>query len=209
LVYAVGKLLVTLNTKTQNQRFFYGSVTDITCIDLFNSGDMIVTSSNDKIPAVKLWDYNDTSCIHTYQIKNLTKIQCISVSNNDKAVAITGKDSYNRECIVVLDVNNVRAQKKNQINILAKQVSDFQITSIKFSPFEPLRLVSCGKENIRFWRIKTKHLPGCAVVLDKFARNTHFTALGYEALGESAERSVKKMVTPVKVYVGTLTGLLY
>jgi len=46
-------------------------------------------------------------------------------------------------------------------------------------------------------------------VLDKFARNTHFTAMGFEALGEQAERSVTKMVTPVKVYVGTMTGLLY
>lgn len=80
---------------------------------------------------------------------------------------------------------------------------------MKFSPYENLKLVSCGKENIRFWRIKTKHLPGCAVVLDKFARNTHFTALDFEALGDLAEKSVKKTETPVKVYIGTLTGLLY
>ena len=182
---------------------------EINCLDLFNSGEMIVTTSNDKTPTVKIWDYNDTSCLHTYPIKNLTKILCLTVSYNDKGVAVTGKDSYNRECIVVINVDKIRSRKKNEMNILAKQVSDFEITCIKFSPFDNLRLVSCGKENIRFWRIKTKHLPGCAVVLDKFARNTHFTALGYEALGECAERSVKKMVTPVKVYVGTLTGLLY
>lgn len=42
------------------------------------------------------------------------------------------------------------------------------------------RLVSCGKENIRFWRIKNGHLPAQTVVLNHHARNTVFTAIDYE-----------------------------
>lgn len=57
--------------------------------------------------------------------------------------------------------------------------------SIKFSPVDNSRLVSCGKENIRFWRIKETgnkcaHLRGAAVVLNHHARNTVFTSLDFE-----------------------------
>jgi len=41
--------------------------------------------------------------------------------------------------------------------------------------------VSCGKENIRFWRIKeTNNIRGSAVVLNHHARNTVFTSLDFE-----------------------------
>ena len=52
---------------------------------------------------------------------------------------------------------------------------------LKFSPVDSLRLVSCGKENIRFWRIKeTRNIRGSAVVLGQNARDTVFTALDFE-----------------------------
>jgi len=51
---------------------------------------------------------------------------------------------------------------------------------MKFSPIELDKLVSCGKENIRFWRIKNGHLPASAVVLNHHARNTVFTVLDFE-----------------------------
>lgn len=41
-----------------------------------------------------------------------------------------------------------------RVQIVAKQISDFPITTIRFSPYDPLTLVSCGRENVRFWRIK-------------------------------------------------------
>ena len=53
--------------------------------------------------------------------------------------------------------------------ILAKQVSDFNILTLKFSPFDNLKMASCGKENIRFWRIKNKFIQGSAVVLNQHA----------------------------------------
>lgn len=53
--------------------------------------------------------------------------------------------------------------------------------SLKFSPIDNNRLVSCGKENIRFWRIKeTNNIRGSAVVLNHHARNTVFTSLDFE-----------------------------
>ncbi len=40
--------------------------------------------------------------------------------------------------------------------------------------------MSCGKENIRFWRVKDGSIRGSAVVLNHNARNTVFTSLDFE-----------------------------
>ena len=70
---------------------------------------------------------------------------------------------------------------------VARQLSDFNILCLKFSPIDPFRLVSCGKENIRFWRIKNGHITGSAVVLNHYARNTIFTSLDIESGFKSSD----------------------
>ena len=69
----------------------------------------------------------------------------------------------------------------------ARQMSDWDMRQIKFSPFEELRIISCGKENIRFWRVKDAHMPGQSVVLNGLARNTVFTDICFEA-NKNAEK---------------------
>jgi len=54
--------------------------------------------------------------------------------------------------------------------VIARQTSDFPISAMRFSPYEPGKLVSCGGENVRFWRIKAGHLPACPAILNEFAR---------------------------------------
>lgn len=80
--------------------------------------------------------------------------------------------------------------------------------TIKFSPVNTEQLVSCGKENIRFWRVKNQHLPGSPVVLNHHARNTIFTVLDFEfALYDPNPRI---QTTEIKrVYVGSQSGLLF
>ena len=65
-------------------------------------------------------------------------------------------------------------------SLLARQLSaDWDIDCVRWSPFEQLHLVSCGRENIRFWRVKDGHLPGCSVALNAL-RQSHFTCLAFE-----------------------------
>ena len=41
-------------------------------------------------------------------------------------------------------------------------------------------MVSCGRENVRFWRLKHGHLPGCPGALHEYARDATFTDLCFE-----------------------------
>jgi len=88
-----------------------------------------------------------------------------------------GLDSYKRQAILIFDISQIELTRKPLL--LAKQISDFNIITLKFSPTETDKLISCGKENIRFWRVKNQHLPGSPVILNHHARNTTFTVLDF------------------------------
>lgn len=75
---------------------------------------------------------------------------------------------------------------------MSKQTSDFNITCLKWT--SPEGLMTCGNENIRFWRQKAAHLVGQAVVLNNHARNNRFISLA---------------VSEGKAYVGSNQGMLY
>lgn len=69
--------------------------------------------------------------------------------------------------------------KRNSLTgglIIARQLSDFPICRLRFLPYENYGLVSCGRENIRLWRIRKGHLPGRPVSLGSsaLARGSEF-----------------------------------
>ena len=41
-----------------------------------------------------------------------------------------------------------------QAQILARYISDYNIKAVKFSPYEEGRLMTCGKDSIRMFRLK-------------------------------------------------------
>ena len=58
-----------------------------------------------------------------------------------------------------------------QAQVLAKHISDYNIKAIKFSPYEEGRLMTCGKDSVRMFRLKvstSKLVPSAAV--PKFAQ---------------------------------------
>ncbi len=70
------------------------------------------------------------------------------------------------------------------------------------------RLASCGKENIRFWRIKEHgSIKGSAVVLNHHARNTVFTSLdfdyGFRSVDPKENESLKRL------FVASKHGMLF
>jgi WD40 repeat protein len=77
---------------------------------------------------------------------------------------------------------------------------------MKFSPIDPFVLMSCGRENIRCWRLKNKHLQGASIVLDHRARNTIFTDLDYEFGFKSSDLVENESLS--RILVSSKTGLI-
>ena len=99
--------------------------------------------------------------------------------------------------------------------IVARQTSDVNILCLKFSPVDNTRLVSCGKENIRFWRIReTQNIRSSAVVLNHHTRNTVFSSLDFEFAARSTPAmgnadSSKENDALKRVYVASKHGMVF
>lgn len=96
--------------------------------------------------------------------------------------------------------------------MFAKQTSEFDIKDIKFSPISDYKLVSCGKENIRFWEIKkTKNIRGSSVILGPHCRETVFTSLDFE-WGARYEEEFHRFKDPYllqHLYVASKHGMVF
>lgn len=172
IYYSAGSILVRKNIKTGEQLFMQGHTDYIVALD--SHEDWIVTVQEGNKSGVKIWI--DNKCISSFQCP-YEKVQQIRL-NHKKHLAMVGLDSYKRQAILVFDISDIEISRRPLL--LAKQISDFNILSLKFSPTEPDKLVSCGKENIRFWRVKNQHLPGAPVILNHHARNTIFTVFDFD-----------------------------
>lgn len=70
-----------------------------------------------------------------------------------KSSAKVGKTvQYNKELLIIWDLSKIHKGEKPEI--AAKHTLEYNILALKFSPIDNSRLVSCGKENIRFWRVR-------------------------------------------------------
>lgn len=133
-------------------------------------------------------------------------LKCLAFSYDGKYLASVGKDSHNKEMIIVWDISRISQGQKPEI--VAKQTSDFNILCLKFSPIDSSRMASCGKENIRFWRIKENgSIRGSAIVLNHHARNTIFTSLDFEYGFRSVDPKENESLK--RVFVGSKHGMVF
>jgi WD40 repeat protein len=54
------------------------------------------------------------------------------------------------------------------VKVVSKAHTDVHINRILFLPYDSSRLISCGRENVRFWRLKNETLRSCAVNLSPY-----------------------------------------
>lgn len=161
----------------------------------------IVTVQKTKA-VVRVWV--EHKCVYSFQAPQ-EKVQQIRL-NEKKHLAMVATDVYNRQVITLFDISEVESKKRSIL--LARQVSDFNILTIKFSPVEHDKLISCGRENIRFWRTKNQHLPGAPVILKHHARNTIFTVLDFQFAYDEKNPVIQRQKIR-NVYVGSQNGLLF
>lgn len=164
------------------QRYFKGHSRDVGAICLSRRGKLLASAQIGHPLVVRVWKFataESVCVIAGAPSRGAHGAICLDFSVDSSLLCVAGRDDHGRQQIVLWDVSKVisgGAQK-----MVARQTSEYDVRRIYFSPFDPRRLVSCGEENIRFWRVRRRHLPAAAVVLNEYTRGALFTDLAFES----------------------------
>ena len=116
---------------------------------------------------IRVWAMPSGRCVAVLQ-GHARDMVSIALSPDGSAVTGVGKDSHGRTSIVVWDVDALQsksAPSEPREVVLARCTTEASVHQMLFSPIEERRLVSCGVNDIRFWRIKNKKLSSISVKL--------------------------------------------
>ena len=209
LYYATGNTIVTTKLDSFNQQeFLQGHKAAVTCMELSYDGKILASCEEGENPMLRIWRTDNHQCVGKFNV-GVAEARCISFSCQSYTMCVIGTDKLFRDEILIIDAHTKEDGRSVGAKIIARQISEFNILTIKFSPIDADRLVSCGKENIRFWRIKNQHLPGGAVVLNHHARDTIFTVFDFDFGKADQPRLAARDDVVKRVLVGSKHGFLY
>ncbi|KAK1941739.1 WD repeat-containing protein 90 [Phytophthora citrophthora] len=200
---------------TTKEHFLYGHCAAICSLAITNDGQYLA-STEQPVEAqqngIRLWDLTRRECITIVkaQPKGVHALCFSPLSKNRLLLCVVGRDECFRTQIFVWDCSSLQNGKQKSVNLMARQTSDFPIDQIAFSPYEQhdqFHLVSCGRENVRYWRVNPNsgHLTGTPVILNEYSRGTVFNDIGFDTLVDSHPSNIHR-VRPL--YVASSLGTL-
>lgn len=197
------------------QAFIKGSHSSIHILEVSPDGKYLLTGEVGSAGRLTLWDITEGRRVASFQ-PHASHLNAISVNSQSSQLVTVGTDASNRTQIIVWDIRQlilscatpgehnaaeIAAARENMI--VAKQLSDFPINKISFSPFDSNCIISCGRENIRFWRIKKGHLPGRPVQLNEYSRGFVFTHMAFQSMDGTGNTTGKEYL-----FVASSKGML-
>lgn len=158
LVFAAGSVIVVMQSSTGVQRHLLGCANSVCALAC--SGNTIVSAEAGKLGLIRLWDAPTGQCqalLHGHA----GGINCLDVSADGRFLVAVGLNNQSKQLVILWSIAGLFDGHKAQV--LAKYISDYNIKAIKFSPYEEGRLMTCGKDSIRMFRLKLGHLRGMSV----------------------------------------------
>jgi len=194
LIFTQSNMMLGFYPPLQKQRLFYERQTnniDQLFVESTAGGEnyafTICRSLEEKSRdnEVTLWSLVNLETTNTNSSSILTFkppmkiIHSVSLSSgvDPEYLCLGGKDHQMRDAIIVYRFQDM--VKFQKVEILARQLLDFDTCNVKFNPLVANSIVACGKENIKLFKIKNGHLPGQSVILNNTARDKYFTQIAF------------------------------
>jgi WD40 repeat protein len=213
LVFASGTTLVRYDYEELRQKFYFGHSKSVTNYTFACEGEILFSCQEGKNAIIRVWKSDSARCIKMVTTP-YEKIYSMSCTRDSGILCTVGLESINKDTIILWDISNL-----DDIKVIIRQSSHFSINCVKFSPFDHLAKIeakleantsscaqfsfaTCGKENIKFWRVKNNHLGGKAVVLNQYARDANFLCMDYD--NPLVEESSSK-----RLFVGSNKGCIF
>uniref|UniRef100_A0A7S2SIF6 CFA20 domain-containing protein n=1 Tax=Mucochytrium quahogii TaxID=96639 RepID=A0A7S2SIF6_9STRA len=199
----------------QEQMILFGHTDRVNCLNIDSEGKMLVSSQQGKNPVIRLWNSQTGKPIALIAAFPGGECKSVEFSPDGRLLCAAGRDEHNRTQICIwnicnADLNTSTVSLQNpqpKFALIAKQTSEFDISELRFAPYDTCQLVSCGRENIRFWRVRNHHLPGSPVILNEYARNEYFTCIAFESnFGGGTPQGLASASFDKRVFFSTRSG---
>ncbi|XP_074053166.1 WD repeat-containing protein 90 isoform X2 [Macrotis lagotis] len=183
LVYPCHAVIVALIIETGEQRFFIGHTDKVSSLTFNGNSTLLASSQMGPLSMVRLWNFETGKCLSIFKT-HIHSICFLSLSYSGAVLCGVGKDRHRKTMVVVW--NTASINHGGEVTVLAKAHMDVDIQALKIAFFDDTRMVSCGRENIRLWRIRGGTLRSCPVNLGEY-HALEFTDLAFEE-GHTANR---------------------
>ncbi|XP_075686881.1 WD repeat-containing protein 90 isoform X2 [Rhinoderma darwinii] len=187
VVYPCHAVIVVMNVESGEQRFFLGHTDKVSSLAFNGSCSLLASAQTGTLSMVRLWDFEKHGCLAMFKT-HAHSVSCLSFSHSGSVLCGVGKDGHGKNMVVVW--NTSQASRGGEVVVLAKAHTDVDIQTMKIAFFDDTRMVSCGRDNVRLWRVRSGALRSCPVNLGEY-HNLEFTDLAFE-VGHSPERELEE-----------------
>ncbi|XP_017166171.1 WD repeat-containing protein 90 [Poecilia reticulata] len=184
VVYPCHAIIVSMKILSREQQFFIGHTDKISALTFNGSTTLLASAQSGSNSVVRLWDYSGGSCLSMFRAHSHS-LSCLSFSSGGGILCGVGKDRHNKTMVVVW--NTLNAAKGGEGTILATVHTDVDIVTMKVTSFDETRMVSCGRENVRLWRVRNGSLRSCPVYLGEF-HSLDFTDVAFQEGGAAEQQ---------------------
>ncbi|CAF0967584.1 unnamed protein product [Brachionus calyciflorus] len=164
LIYACQSIVIALNLDDKNQYCYVGHSDRVSCVALSPDNSLIASGQTGPYSLVRLWDFQTRKCLSIFRHHDHS-LNLLEFSSCGNFLCGVGKDKQGKSMLVLWDIKQCR---KNTVKLIAKAHSDVSINRLIFVHYDSSRLITCGKDNVRFWRLKNDTLRSCAVNLTPY-----------------------------------------
>ncbi|XP_019348592.1 WD repeat-containing protein 90 isoform X3 [Alligator mississippiensis] len=183
VVYPCHAIIVTMQIGTGEQRFFIGHTDKVSALAFNGNSTMLASAQIGHLTMVRLWDFHKGKCLSMFKT-HVNSVSSLSFSHGGSILCGIGKDGHGKTMVVVW--NTAQVNHGGEVVVLAKAHTDVDIQTLKIAFFDDTRMVSCGRDNVRLWRVRNGTLRSCPVNLGEY-HSLEFTDLAFEE-GHSPER---------------------
>ncbi|XP_065414804.1 WD repeat-containing protein 90 isoform X1 [Chrysemys picta bellii] len=183
VVYPCHAIIITMQIETGEQRFFIGHTDKVSALAFNGNSTLLASAQMGHLSMVRLWDFQKGKCLSMFKT-HVHSVSSLSLSYSGAVLCGIGKDGHGKTMVVVW--NTAQVNQGGEVVVLAKAHTDVDIQTLKIAFFDDTRMVSCGRDNVRLWRVRSGALRSCPVNLGEY-HSLEFTDLAFEK-GHSAER---------------------
>ncbi|XP_071395607.1 WD repeat-containing protein 90 [Centroberyx affinis] len=185
VVYPCHAIIISMNMSSSQQRFFIGHTDKVSALAFNGNTTVLASAQTGNHSVVRVWNYHKGNCLAMFRT-HAHSLSSLSFSFSGGVLCGVGKDSHSKTMVVVWNTLNV--SKGGEVTVLAKAHTDVDIHTLKVAFFDDTRMVSCGRDNVRLWRVRNGGLRSCPVNLGEY-HSLDFTDVAFEE-GNSADQQL-------------------